>query len=120
MGVVSVLRARRTETAHSSPGRRVRLWIIATRDPTPPTVLWPRSARCSTPGIPSASSLGPQDEYDCLIAPILDRLAAGDGADEIAAFLRRELDEHFGLDPDRHAAGIENVALEAVGLRDRR
>ncbi len=63
---------------------------------------------------------GPQDEYDCLIAPILDRLAAGDGADEIAAFLRLELDEHFGLNPEQDAAGIDTVAHEAAGLRDRR
>ncbi len=41
------------------------------------------------------------DEYDCLIAPLLSRLNAGNGRAEISEFLRYELEDHFGLDPDR-------------------
>lgn len=59
---------------------------------------------------------GPQDEYDCLIAPMLDELSSGAGPAGLAAFLRRELDEHFGLSPE-HVAGIEAVARRAAELR---
>lgn len=37
------------------------------------------------------------DEYDCLINPLLSRLIAGADSSEIGAFLRYELVEHFGL-----------------------
>lgn len=40
----------------------------------------------------------PQDEYDCLIGPLLDRLKAGAGGPAIGHFLRQELTSHFGLD----------------------
>ncbi|MEA5364423.1 hypothetical protein VA596_33170 [Amycolatopsis sp., V23-08] len=41
------------------------------------------------------------DEYDCLIAPLLSRLAAGGGRAEIGEFLWYELTDHFGLsDPE--------------------
>ncbi len=60
----------------------------------------------------------PQDEYDCLIAPILDRLADGADPSTIAALLTVELRDHFGMDPDHHLAGIESVARSAVRLRD--
>lgn len=59
---------------------------------------------------------GPEDEYDCLIAPILDRLVRGTSPGDLAAFLRHELDEHFGLDAERHRAGIDAVARAAVQL----
>ncbi|WP_205347024.1 hypothetical protein [Pseudonocardia broussonetiae] len=62
----------------------------------------------------------PPDEYDCLIAPVLDRLANGEGAGEIAAFLRAELADHFGLDTERYDFQVEPVARAAVDLRDRR
>lgn len=39
----------------------------------------------------------PQDEYDCIRDPLLTRLLRGDSEAEVAQFLRRELDEHFGL-----------------------
>jgi hypothetical protein len=42
------------------------------------------------------------DEYDCLIAPLLSRLNAGNGRAEISQFLWYELEDHFGLDPDSH------------------
>jgi hypothetical protein len=39
----------------------------------------------------------PDDEYDCLSAPLLERLRQGAGADAITGFLDRELRDHFGL-----------------------
>jgi hypothetical protein len=40
-----------------------------------------------------------QDEYDCMLAPLLQRLRSGADRTEIGAFLRDELEDHFGLDP---------------------
>ncbi|WP_344321213.1 hypothetical protein [Streptomyces macrosporus] len=40
-----------------------------------------------------------QDEYDCMLAPLLQRLHAGADQTEIGEFLRHELEDHFGLDP---------------------
>ncbi|MFF9851473.1 hypothetical protein [Streptomyces litmocidini] len=40
-----------------------------------------------------------QAEYDCLLAPQLQRLRGGAGQAEIDEFLRQELEDHFGLDP---------------------
>ena len=62
---------------------------------------------------------GPQDEYDCLIAPMLDQMKGGTEPAELAAFLRSELEDHFGMDPEHHAAGIEAVSQAAVKLRAR-
>jgi hypothetical protein len=62
---------------------------------------------------------GPQDEYDCLIAPMLDQLEGGAESPELAAFLRFELDDHFGLDPELHAAAIDAVSQGVVRLRAR-
>jgi len=42
---------------------------------------------------------GPDDEYSCLYVPLMDRLHSGAPAPEVAEFLRRELNDHFGLDP---------------------
>ena len=39
------------------------------------------------------------DEYDCMIAPLLSRLAGGGGRSEMSEFLWYELEDHFGLDP---------------------
>lgn len=58
-----------------------------------------------------------QDEYDCLIAPILDQLDDGADASQLASFLRDQLEHHFGLDPRHTAAGIEAVAQGAIELR---
>ncbi|MFC8588518.1 hypothetical protein ACFUGD_28770 [Streptomyces sp. NPDC057217] len=51
------------------------------------------------------------DEYDCMHAPLLRRLRDGAGRAEIAAFLRHELVDHFGLapgpsDPEETAARL--------------
>jgi hypothetical protein len=40
-----------------------------------------------------------QDEYDCMLAPLLQQLGSGAGRTEIGEFLRHELEDHFGLDP---------------------
>ncbi|MEU6374481.1 hypothetical protein [Streptomyces sp. NPDC046909] len=40
-----------------------------------------------------------QDEYDCMLAPLLQRLRRGSGQAEICEFLRHELEDHFGLTP---------------------
>ena len=42
----------------------------------------------------------PPDEYDCLVGPLLSKLNAGAGRSQISEFLRGELADHFGLDPD--------------------
>ncbi|WP_328468891.1 hypothetical protein OHA21_00325 [Actinoplanes sp. NBC_00393] len=42
------------------------------------------------------------DEYDCMISPLLRRLAAGEDTDAIQQFLNDEPADHFGMsvDPD--------------------
>ncbi|GHD82683.1 hypothetical protein ACFQL8_36595 [Streptomyces goshikiensis] len=40
-----------------------------------------------------------KDEYDCMLAPLLQRLRGGAGQSDIGDFLRHELEDHFGLDP---------------------
>jgi hypothetical protein len=40
---------------------------------------------------------GPEDEYDCLVGPVLRLLEGQAGAEAIAAYLAREVSEHFGL-----------------------
>ena len=40
----------------------------------------------------------PDDEYDCLIWPVVRRLESGADAAELAAWLREEMAVHFGLD----------------------
>lgn len=50
------------------------------------------------------------DEYDCLIAPISERLTRGAGSDELHIFLATELPEHFGLGGSRTPARERFVA----------
>ncbi|GAA1542258.1 hypothetical protein GCM10009730_59110 [Streptomyces albidochromogenes] len=40
-----------------------------------------------------------QDEYDCMLAPLLLRLHSGADRTEVGKFLQHELEDHFGLDP---------------------
>lgn len=49
------------------------------------------------------------DEYDCLLGPLLTRLASGADVAEVARFLRDEIDNHFGLDP----ANVDVAAFAA-------
>jgi hypothetical protein len=41
-----------------------------------------------------------RDEYDCLVGQLLTMLQSGATNDAIAAYLRKEIVEHFGLSPD--------------------
>ena len=51
----------------------------------------------------------PPDEYDCLVGPLLSKLNAGAGRSQISEFLRGELEDHVGLDPDGlHVDGMAN------------
>ena len=55
------------------------------------------------------------DEYDCLLGPLASRLHHGADAAVVARLLRRELAEHFGLDPA--GADVDEVAARLVRLR---
>lgn len=57
------------------------------------------------------------DEYDCLHAPLLDRLRAGAGITDVREFLRHELRDHFGLDPAWY--DLDSVATRIVGWWNR-
>lgn len=49
------------------------------------------------------------DEYDCMVGPLLSMLSKGDGRPQISEFLRNELENHFGLDPEGiDVAGMAN------------
>lgn len=53
------------------------------------------------------------DEYDCMIAPLLSRLMEGAGRAEIAEYLWYELQDHFGLgDPTPY--GTDQMADRLV------
>jgi hypothetical protein len=41
------------------------------------------------------------DEYDCLLGPLLTKLASGANVEEVARFLREKIASHFGLDSGR-------------------
>ncbi|MCM2575978.1 hypothetical protein [Streptomyces meridianus] len=53
-----------------------------------------------------------RDEYDCMIGPLLGRLARGAGRAEISEFLWFELEDHFGLDPA--SRGVDSMANRLV------
>lgn len=46
----------------------------------------------------------PPDEYDCLIGPILTRLARRASRAALSEYLWHEIENHFGLDPVRCGA----------------
>ena len=54
----------------------------------------------------------PSDEYDCVLGPLLTMLESSASVEEIDAYLKRELTEHFGLSPTR-SRGPEHLAIEA-------
>ena len=54
----------------------------------------------------------PRDEYDCVLGPLLSMLESGATVEEIDAYLKRELSEHFGLSPTNPQAP-ERLAIEA-------
>jgi hypothetical protein len=43
---------------------------------------------------------GPKDEYDCLLWPIMRKLENNTRPGELAAFLKAELEQHFGIRDD--------------------
>ena len=44
----------------------------------------------------------PRDEYDCMVGPVM-RLLESDASDaDIAAYLRGEIADHFGLSPEHY------------------
>ncbi|MEU5217188.1 hypothetical protein AB0G79_13450 [Streptomyces sp. NPDC020807] len=51
-----------------------------------------------------------RDEYDCMIGPLLAMLRGGADPTAIAAFLRRDMEDHFGL-------GCTESEAEAVTAR---
>ena len=53
-----------------------------------------------------------EDEYDCLVEPLLTRLAGGAGVEDIRSYLRETVVDHFGLDPDH--VYIDGFAPRAV------
>src|SRR5690242_1931067 len=44
----------------------------------------------------------PRDEYDCLTGPLLRLLEDSATTPELVAFLRAEIAEQFGLNPEHH------------------
>ena len=52
------------------------------------------------------------DEYDCLLGPLVSRLAKGADVDEVASYLRMRIEEHFGMDPN--LTDINDFANTAV------
>jgi hypothetical protein len=48
------------------------------------------------PGVRDFSSH--DDECDCLLGPLLARLISGATVEAVTAFLRNEIETHFGLD----------------------
>jgi len=44
---------------------------------------------------------GPDDEYDCMLGPLISLLLQGSDRQALEVYLRTELDEHFGLQSQR-------------------
>jgi len=44
----------------------------------------------------------PRDEYDCLVGRLMRDLESGNSLAQIADYLKTEIKEHFGLDPEHY------------------
>jgi hypothetical protein len=44
----------------------------------------------------------PRDEYDCMVGPVMRFLESGASEIEIAAYLHKEISEHFGLSAEHY------------------
>lgn len=58
------------------------------------------------------ADFAPDDEYDCLVAPLLGKLIAGANRAEISEFLLQQLEGHFGVDPV--GRGVDSMADRLV------
>ncbi|GAA2337050.1 hypothetical protein [Dactylosporangium salmoneum] len=56
------------------------------------------------------------DEYDCMLSPLLEKLAGGADADEVRAFLDQEVSGHFGMSPQ--LVGTAPMAERLIAWRD--
>jgi hypothetical protein len=54
-----------------------------------------------------------QDEYDCLLSPLMHKLHDDESAKAIEKWLTSELRDHFGMSPDRQRE--RDLASELVG-----
>lgn len=43
----------------------------------------------------------PDDEYDCMIWPIMSRLASGTDVDSLAQWLMEHTEQHLGIEPEQ-------------------
>ena len=57
----------------------------------------------------------PDDEYDCLIPPLLGRLRRGDDAGALGRYLQLEASEHFGVAPMGGAEACGRAASRLLG-----
>ncbi|MFF5219400.1 hypothetical protein [Micromonospora sp. NPDC000442] len=56
------------------------------------------------------------DEYDCMLSPLLTRLAGGADSNEIREYLDEEIGGHFGMSPE--GAGTGPMAERLVAWRE--
>jgi hypothetical protein len=70
------------------------------RDRTRPLVHQLRSRLLVWDPIGVADAPEAQDEYDCLISPLMHRLSDGESATAIGDWLIEELRDHFGMSAD--------------------
>jgi hypothetical protein len=54
------------------------------------------------------------DEYDCMVGPLVSLLDRGATAAEVSEHLWYELDDHFGVDPA--GRGVDGMADRLVAL----
>ncbi|MFI5831881.1 hypothetical protein ACIA6C_32270 [Streptomyces sp. NPDC051578] len=69
---------------------------------TPPALLFNNLRYLLNEWDPLGVAYLSQDEYDCMLAPLFQRLHHGTTRAEISEFLWYDLEDHFGLDPVDH------------------
>lgn len=52
------------------------------------------------------------DEYDCMLVPLWSKLIEGGDRSSISEFLWYEIEDHFGMDPNR--CGVDDFANKLV------